>query len=377
MHGKVTICSNILWTITKFRKDLILALIKAGYEVSVIGSNESFSENLYFDLKELNVSVIVLPMDRTNRNLFRELLYFFKLYKTIKKIEPAIVLHFSVKPNIYGSIACMILKIPFINTINGLGSGIIHRSLTSIILKVLYSVSLKTSCKVLFQNEDDKNYFLDRKLIKKEKAGYVPGSGINTSEYYLPIRKPNVKKSFLFVSRLLKDKGLYEYINVVRVLKKDLIYDVEFLVAGIIDESNPSGVSREEILEWQDENLIRFLGKTDNIKDFFNLTDFIVLPSYREGLSRLLLEAASCQKVIITSDVPGCKEIVKNGYNGFLCNARDTISLRNVIEKAIKLNDKEYFDYAANSRKLVIDNFTDEIVNKIYLTEIFKVLSVK
>lgn len=377
MTRKVIICSNILWTITNYRKSLILALIKSGYEVSVIGSDESFSENLFKDLKELKITALVVPLGRTSYNLFRDITYFFRLLRIFRRLNPDVVLHFSAKPNIYGSIACRLLRIPFINTINGLGSGIIHHNMISIILSRLYRLSLNASFKVLFQNNDDKAYFLENNIICREKAGYVPGSGINIEKYSLPVKKPDEKRTFLFAGRILQDKGVYEYIDAIKELKNENFYDAEFLLGGIIDSSNPSGISLDEIQKWHDLNIIRYIGRTDDINEFFKLADIVVLPSYREGLSRVLLEAASCGKTLITTNVPGCKDILDDGVNGFICNPKDAHSLMDAMLKAIRSSDSDLLKFGINGRNLVKEKFTDDLVNKVYLTIIEDCLNKK
>jgi glycosyltransferase involved in cell wall biosynthesis len=377
MHKKIIICSNVLWSITNFRKDLIIALINSGYAVTVIGSNESFSDNLSSELKGLDINIIMVPLDRSGHNLLKEIIYFLRLLQVFKKAKPDVVLLFSVKPNIYGSLVCRILKIQYINTINGLGSGIIHNNIISSLLRRLYLISLKASCKVLFQNNDDKAYFLEKKLISEEKAGYVPGSGINIEKYNMTDRKLGTKRTFLFVGRILKDKGICEYIEAIKELKDKYSFDVEFLLAGIIDNSNPSGVSMDEINHWESLYIVKFLGKTDNIIEYFDKTDIIVLPSYREGLSRLLLEAASCGKPIITTNVPGCKDLVEEGITGFLCEPKDSKSLMEAMVRALNTSNSDLSKFGINGRNMVKTKFSDKIVNKVYLDQIENCLKKK
>ncbi len=367
---RIIICSNILWTITIYRKYLVSQLKKDGFEVIVVGSLEDFSGKTLNDIRNLNIEYHIIDLDRSSKNPFKDVVYFLKLFGIYKKIMPDIALHFTIKPNIYGSLVCRFLGIPNINTINGLGSGIIKKDNLSRFIKILYKISLRKSATVFFQNIEDLYFFVDNKLVEIERTGFVPGSGINPDEYFLPIKKPDKRKTFLFVGRLLKDKGLYEYINAIKALKEEGSFNAEFLLAGIIDTNNPSSVSADEISQWEQNNLVKYLGKTNDIIELFKNVDFVVLPSYREGLSRMLIEAASCQKVLIASNVPGCKEIVKDEYNGFLCEPKDFISLKTAIEKAILMDGEKYITFAQRSRKLVITDFTSEIVNEIYIKEI-------
>lgn len=377
VNQHVVICSNILWNIPTFRKYLIQSLIENGYRVSVVGSDENFSDSTISKLEELQVPTYIVPIDRSSGNPFKNLIYIFTLLRVFKKAKPDMVLFFTVKPNIFGSFACSILKIPFINTINGLGSGIINFNITSFFVKRLYRFALKRSKKVLFQNSEDRRFFIKHNLVPEAITGYVPGSGINTEEYTLPMKQFTGKRTFLLVGRLLKDKGVYEYIEAIRALKNENFSDVEFLMAGIVDDYNPSAVTVPEIESWEKLGLIRFLGKTDDIEAFFDLADFIVCPSYREGLSRLLLEAASCQKAIITTNVPGCRDIVEDGVNGFICEPRNSNSLKAAIIRGINTSNSELIQFGEKGRDIAKSKFNEAIVNKVYLDLIDESLSSK
>jgi glycosyltransferase involved in cell wall biosynthesis len=177
----------------------------------------------------------------------------------------------------------------------------------------------------------------------------------------------------MLIARLLKDKGVYEYIETAKIIKKRFP-EAEFLLAGGFDTGNPTAIKPNEVENWANENIIRYLGKTDTIKDFFIQTDVIVLPSYREGLSRLLLEAASCQKPLIATNVPGCKELVDENMNGFLCEPKSVDSLVHAITKMISLSPSERKEFGVNSRKIVQDHFGKERVNAIYLKMIREVI---
>jgi glycosyltransferase involved in cell wall biosynthesis len=367
MAEKIVICSNTLWSIINFRLDLILSLKNSGYEIQVIVTDASFFDPKQSVLTDIEIKPIILPMDRSKFNPFRDGIFFIKILKTLRRLSPVIAMFFTIKPNIYGSLVCRLLKIPFINTISGLGSGLIHENLKSKFINTLYSVSLKNSCKVLFQNISDNKYFIERKIIKREQAVYVPGSGIDVEKFKLPVQKINEPRTFLFAGRILKDKGVLEYIEAIRELRKNSNFSkTVFLLGGIVDESNISGVSMKEIRMWEDQNIISYIGKTDNIIEFFKKTDIVVLPSYREGLSRVLLEAASCGKALITTDVPGCNDLVEEGVTGFLCKPRDAYSLRDAIIRSLNTSDSELIQIGQNGRQKVMKKFNTGIVNKIY-----------
>lgn len=370
MPRKIVICSNTFWSIINFRKDLIVHLKKSGYEVFVIVTDMDFFGSSRSELADMDIKPIFLPVHRSRFDPFRDGLFFVRIMRTLRRLSSDMVLLFTIKPNIYGSIACRFLRIPCINTISGLGSGLIHENLKTKLLRKFYSVSLRASCKVLFQNNSDCEYFIDRKIIKRDHAGYVPGSGINAEKFKMPAGSLNKPRKYLFAGRILKDKGVYEYIEAIRELKNEGSDNAVFLLGGIVDESNISGISMKEIKMWEDLNLISYLGKTDNIIEFFEMADIIVLPSYREGLSRVLLEAASCGKALITSDVPGCADLVKEGVNGFLCKPGDARSLKYAIKRSLNASDSELLQLGQNGRCIVIEKFNSDIVNRIYLDQI-------
>lgn len=366
MTEKIVIVSNTLWSIINFRWDLILCLKNSGYEIQVIATDATFFDPKQSVFNDIDIKPVILPIERSKFNPFRDGIFFIRILRTLRRLSPDIAMFFTVKPNIYGSLACRLLRIPFINTISGLGSGLIHENLKSRFIRILYSVSLKTSCKVLFQNNSDNEYFIKRKIIKREQTAFVPGSGIDVKKFELPVQRINEPRIFLFAGRILKDKGVFEYIDAIRELKNNDSYKAVFMLGGIVDESNVSGISMKEIRMWEEEKIIRYIGKTDNIIEFFAKADIIVLPSYREGMSRVLLEAASCGKALITTNVPGCNDIVEEGVTGFLCKPMDASSLKEAIIRSLNTSDSELLQIGHNGRQMVMKKFNSGIVNKIY-----------
>ncbi|MCD4756685.1 MAG: glycosyltransferase family 4 protein [Arcobacteraceae bacterium] len=371
MKKKIIISANVFFTIVNFRKELIKFLIEKNYEVVCIASQDKLSLKSEHILNKLGVRFINIKISRKGLNPIEDLSYLFSLIKIYKREKADLIFHFTIKPNIYGTIAARIVGVNSINTINGFGSAIIKGGLLSKILKIFYKFSLKFSTKVFFQNKDDRNFFINNKLIEKNKVSIVPGSGVNI-ESFNNFKVDNEKLTFLLVSRLLKDKGIYEYIEAIKIIQKRYSTQYKFLLGGQFDSENPSAVTEKEVKEWENNNLISYIGQTDNIQDFFNLTNIIVLPSYREGLSRLLIEAASSYKPIITTNVPGCKEVVEDGHNGYLCEVKDVVSLVHCIEKFFRCTDKDLENFGKRSREIAKQKFDYKIVNEIYFKEIEK-----
>lgn len=365
---KIIISANVLFTIANFRKDFIGFLIDNGFDVVCIASEDELSSNGKLVLDELGAKFININVSRKGLNPVEDLKYLYDLYKIYKEENADYVFHFTIKPNIYGTIAAKLAGLKSINTINGLGSAIIGGGILAKALKFLYKFSLTFSNRVFFQNEDDKSFFLKNNLVKKEKVSIVPGSGVDT-EFFNDCQSQTKKLTFLLVARLLKDKGIYEYIEAISKLKQRH-NNVEFLLAGPFDNGNPSAILSSEINMWENQGIIQYLGKTNNIKEFLSKTDVSVLPSYREGLSRFLIESASASKPIITTNVAGCKDIVVDEFNGFLCDVKDSKSLMESMKKMILLDKEKMMLMAANSKKTAKGKFDKDIVNNIYFNEI-------
>ena len=262
--------------------------------------------------------------------------------------------------------AAKIFNIPSIPMITGLGTSFISKNWITTIVKKLYKIALKNQKVIFFQNCDDKNLFLKESLIQEKQAQLVPGSGIDTQKFEYKKMIKHQKMTFLLVARMIKDKGIFEFIEAASLDKKNN-FNVEFKLLGPKGVQNRTAISDKLIQEWQDINIIEYLGETDNVMEQIAKADCIVLPSYREGTSRVLLEAASIGRPIITSNVPGCKEIVDDQMNGLLCEAKNSYDLFKKMEKMITLTHEERVQMGLMGRKKMIAEFDSKIVNKIYL----------
>jgi glycosyltransferase involved in cell wall biosynthesis len=294
----------------------------------------------------------------------------YNLYQLYNKIKPDLVLHYTIKPNIYGNIACRLLKIKTINNISGLGTVFIKKSFITQIVKLLYKYALKSSLKVFFQNQDDREVFLKNQLVKKEVCGLLPGSGIDLKKFQpIKVKRNDSNFKFLLIARLLWDKGISEYINAVREVKKKYTH-VDFLIIGAIWNDNRTAISEKEVKAWEEEGIIKYLGTTDNIKEEIAKVNCVVLPSYREGTPRTLLEAAAMEKPIITTDVPGCREVVDDGVNGYLCKVKDYNDLAKKMEKILNLSKNSLKEMGKKGKDKMINEFDEQIVINKYLETI-------
>jgi glycosyltransferase involved in cell wall biosynthesis len=364
---KIIINVNILWGAVNFRLDLMNQLISSGYNVVVVGSTDEFSRISLSTLRAHNIQHHKIKLNRKNLNPINDLLYICSLIKIFQIEKPDYILNYTIKPNIFGSIAAIITSKRYINTVNGLGSAIINETILARVLRFMYKIAFIKSQEVLFQNPDDLNYFVSRSIVKNDIAEIVPGSGVDTRKYDMPIINQNKVIKFNFIGRILKDKGVLEYIEAIRLLRLKYPTRAKYYLSGFIDDDNPSGIDRTNIGEWEKEGLIVYQPKTDNIMEYLKHTDVIVLPSYREGLSKMLIEAGSCRKPLITTNVPGCKQLISSNMNGYVCEAKDPIGLASIMGAILESSLHELMQMGENSRNHIKDNYSNEKVFAIYM----------
>lgn len=372
INMKVAIVLNTSWNIYNFRMGLINSMIKEGIEVYAIAPRDIYTQYLL----DNKVRFEPITMDSTGTNPVKDFALTLELYKIYKKVEPDVVLHFTIKPNLYGTFAARMLNIPSINNVSGLGTIFLNKNITTNIALFMYKMAFRFPSKIFFQNEFDRQVFLDLRLINNKISEIIPGSGIDTDHFRPSLSISNSKFTFLVVSRLIIDKGILEYVEAARLLKEKGI-DAEFQILGAKDPNHRRGISEKMIDEWVEQGLITYLGVTKDVRKFINQADCIVLPSYREGTPRTLLEAASLAKPIVTTNVPGCNNVVDDGFNGFLCNLKDAEDLALNMIKIINLNNSERQQMGENSRKKVERQFDEKIVIEKYMNAIFNIKNKK
>jgi len=373
-NKKIIISLNTSWNIYNFRLNLARALKVNGYEIDLVAPFDEYSDKLK---DEFEYHHIYMNNKGTNpKEDMKTLIGFYKLYK---KIKPDVVLNYTIKPNIYGNIACGLLGIKTINNISGLGTVFIKESFVTKVVKWLYKYSLIKSSKVFFQNSDDKDLFVENRLVDFGKCGLLPGSGIDTNKF-MPVecKKEDNTFRFLLIARMLKDKGIVEYVEAAKIienlkLKIENYSKVEFQLLGSLDAVNNTAISKEQMQEWVDAGFVSYLGVTDDVKEFIQKADCVVLPSYREGTPRTLLESASMSKPIVTTNVVGCKEVVDDRVNGYLCEVRNAGDLAEKMEMMLQLSKDERKAMGEAGRAKMINEFNESIVIEKYL-EVLKQL---
>jgi glycosyltransferase involved in cell wall biosynthesis len=357
----VVICSNYAWTIINFRMPLIRSLREFGYKVVVITQFDGYEKKLINEVDK----VYPLFISRKGINPFLDMITLCDLIKKLTYIKPDYLLLFTIKPVIYGSIAARIKSIPHIDMVTGLGTVFITRSWVTKVVKLLYRFSLKKASVVFFQNTEDKELFIDEGLVDEKICKLTPGSGIDLDKYKFSDLPNESNLTFLLIARMIKDKGVVEFVDAARQLK-GLYPKINFQLLGPMDVENRTAISQTEMNQWVAEGIVEYLGKTDDVSLFIKESSCVVLPSYREGTSRVLLEAAAMGRPIVTSNVTGCREVVEDDLNGFLCKPKDSNDLVKKLQKMILLPYERKVEMGIFGRKKIEDEFDQSIVCKIY-----------
>ena len=364
---KIAIVTNTSWNIFNFRLDLVRALQEQKHEIVLIAPRDSYSERL----RELGLVLHEVKMDSRGVNPVKDAALTVELYRLYKKLQLDLVLHFTVKPNVYGTLAASQLKIPVINNVCGLGTVFLQQGMVSFIAKWLYRISFRFAQKVFFHNPDDYHLFIQQKLLKKTQADVVPGSGIDTRRFQPAFHIVTKSETFTFlvISRLIYDKGIVEYIEAARRLQAQGL-PVRFQLLGAKDPAHKRGIPVHLIDHWIQSGVVDYLGTTDDVRSAIHSADCVVLPSYREGLPRTLLEAASLQKPIVTTDTPGCRHVVEDGVNGLLCKVQDAEDLAQKMVMITQLTKEEIQVMGERGREMVKAKFSQQVVVNKYVNAI-------
>ena len=363
---KVIFFANTDWYLYNFRIDLASFLREQGAEVIMMSPHGEYGSRI----ENEGFRWIPLPMDRRSLNPLREIRLLRYICSIYKKEQPDVVHNFTIKSVVYGALAAQAAGIQNrIHAVTGLGHVFISQSLRARILRPLVKGLLRQALRgkrsrLILQNPDDKRLFLAHKLTVPERIYLIRGSGVDV-ERFAPVQRGRVHKGrgkfrVLLAARLLWEKGIREYANAAELLSHRF-NELEFLLAGTADLGNPSAVPEQEIKRWQEAGLLTVLGHVENMQQLMTTVDLMVLPSWREGTPRGLLEAASMALPIITTDAPGCREIVENEKNGFLVPVEDAVALAKKIEYLLD-HPEARLRFGKAGREKVCKEFDQEIV---------------
>lgn len=368
MPGKtIALSINASWNIFNFRAGLIRALREAGYEVVALSPPDAWAPRL----AELGAAHVPVSMDSAGVSPLRDLALLARYRRVLKRVRPDVFLGYTAKPNVWGSLAAQSLGIPVINNVSGLGTAFIRRGPLTAIVANLYRAAFRRSATVFFQNPEDRDLFVARRIVDPAKAALLPGSGVDI-ERFAPRPRARAEGGglvFLMAARLLWDKGVGEYVEAARLVRREFP-QARFRLLGFLDVANRTAVPRAEVEAWAAEGLIDYLGHSEDVRPFLAEADCVVLPSYREGLPRVLLEAAAMGRPLIATDVPGCRHVAEEGVSGFLCAARDARSLAEAMLKMIALAPERRSAMGAAARARVEAEFDERLVAARYLKSI-------
>jgi glycosyltransferase involved in cell wall biosynthesis len=362
---KILFVVNVDWFFLSHRLPIALAAKEAGYDVSVIAADTGAGKKI----TAKGLRFIEFPELEKKQAFFSELKMIFHLKDLYKQLQPDIIHHVTIRPVLYGSIAARFAKIfGVVNALSGLGYIYMNNTNKHRLIRMLLDIIFKTgfkhpNLKLILQNNDDIELILNRKLIEPKKIVLIKGSGVNTNKYR-PTSKKEGQIKIALIGRMLRDKGVEEYIEAAKIIvNKYIDVSVEFHLYGAPYESNPTSIPESEIKRWKTYSWLYYHGHCENIADELNDIDIVCLPSYREGLPKSLLEAASAGKPIVTTDVPGCREIVEHGVNGYLVPPKNVEKLAGSIQKLIE-NSELRKDFGIKSREKVVKEFAVEKIIK-------------
>jgi len=357
--ARILIAANSIWNIRNFRSGLIRALVDRGHDVVTVAPGPQGVE-----LDEMPIRHRPCSIDRSGTNLLREIKSLRGLARIVREERPHLFLSFTIKPNIYGSLVCRFLKVPAIPNVSGLGTTFLGGSAFRCAVLMLYRIAFARAGTVFFQNPDDRDLFVSQKIVRPCQAVVLPGSGVDLSHFVPDVLPRDL--SFLMIGRLLRDKGVYEFVEAARKLKARLP-DATFSILGEIDPQNPTAIPEHQIEQWTAQGVIEYAGSAHDVRPFIRRSSAIVLPSYREGLPRTLLEGAAMGRPLIGTDVPGCRQLVRDGSTGFLCRAADADSLAAAMERFAAMPYVQRARMGERARAMAEEEFDEGLVIGIYL----------
>ena len=358
---KVTIFSNSFWNLYNFRLNLIKYLLEKNFKINLIAPDDKYAD--FF--KKIGCDIFKLKIKKNNISLASDFILLIKLYKILKKNPPDFVFLYTIKPNIYGSIIASILNIKYINTITGLGTLALRSYFSRKLIFFLYKISFLNSNHIFFQNKYDFQFFFTKNISMYSNISIIPGSGVDLNKFSFTNKKFNKQINFVFIGRLIKDKGIMELLNAFNKILSEYS-EINLDIYGDIDTNNPASIDKKIINQFNKIKNLNFLGYDDKIENKYKKYDCLVLPSYREGCSKVVLEAFASGLPVIASNVPGCKNIVLDKVSGFLCDPKSVNSLYNTIVKFIKLDIKNKVEMSLNGRNLIKNHFDEKIVIQEY-----------
>ncbi len=362
---RIAIVANTAWYLVNFRLNLMRALQAAGHDVVAMAPDDPPQ---VARLRAAGVPFIQVPISGAGTNPLRELGSVWRLWRALRAQRADLAFSFTPKGNLYTALACIASGRRFVPNVSGLGRAFIHPSFVTRVVKLLYRGTFGRAAHVFFQNQDDLDSFVQSGLVPARLCERLPGSGVDL-QHFVPSPPPTGMPTapvFLLVARMLWDKGVGEFAGAARQVRR-LHPRARFQLLGPADVANPAAIPRQQLNDWQAEGLLDYLGPTDDVRPWLVQADCVVLPSYREGVPRTLLEAAATARPVITTDAPGCRDTVQHGVTGWLCRVKDADDLARCMLRFIALSTADRQAMGAAGRTMTERRFDEQVVIARYL----------
>jgi glycosyltransferase involved in cell wall biosynthesis len=370
---RIAFVANTSWSIYKFRLYLIENLIEKGFSVCVLAPRDAYTEQFenlpgltYLELRHFKAKSI---SPRQDILLYKELLHHYLT------IQPTLIFHYTIKANIFGTWAAAKARIPAVSVVTGLGYTFARKGWLRSAVKILYKKAFRKAAEVWFLNEDDRHFFTTERLVDAARTFVLPGEGVDADAFFASPPEPGkTEVTFLLIGRIIRHKGIYEFARAAAILQQQGL-PVRCQLLGVFDETNPVSISRQEVREWERRQLLTYLGHTDQVIPFIQKADCIVLPSYREGMPLSLLEGGSMCKALIATDTPGCRTLIEEGVNGYLCREKDGEDLAKKMAAYYHLPAAAKREMGIAARDRILKDFTRQRITAIYLEKIDNLIS--
>ncbi len=361
---RIALVANTVWYLVNFRLSLMKLMIAAGHEVLAVAPDGDHAERL----REIGVKFAVWPLDGQSTNPLREAAAVAALHRLLKTHGTQLALSYTPKGNLYTALAVAARGVPWVANVSGLGRVFIQRSWLTPVVWALYWLTFRRAAHVFFQNADDMTLFVRAGLVPGKRAEQLPGSGVDLT-HFVPVPLPHGRRQstvFLLMGRLIWDKGVGEYVNAARIVKS-FNQNVRFIILGYLSVSNPAAISPAQMQAWVNEGLVEYRPPAEDVRPHLADVDCVVLPSYREGVPRSLLEAAAMARPVITTDAPGCRDTVIHGLSGLMCRPRDAADLAQQMLQFIALPETQRRAMGQAGRTFMEERFDEKLVLQRYM----------
>lgn len=361
---KILLVANTAWNIWNFRRSLIELLVQEGFKVVCAAPEDGYQQKL-----AAMEGVQFVPLQQLTRkglSITNNLRSFFEILRLIRRVQPSVMVTYTVKPNIFGSIAARLGGLPSIATVEGQGYTATAPAVFRSFIFLLYRIAFRNVRKVVFLNHDDQREFLQHKAARPDKTIVIMGTGVDIRYFQPTVASRPASSIFLFIGRLLSDKGIREFVHAAALVKQ-VSPQARFQILGSTDAGNPASIPAAELQEWIERQHIEYLGYADDVRPFISGAGAIVLPSYREGMPRVLLEGMAMGKPIITTDSVGCRDTVEDGINGFIVPSENAVALSEAMLQFAELSRAEQTAMSRYSRYKAVKKFSNEKVLPQYL----------